>query len=509
MATDVQRAYDSLLQLYREMALVASAHDLLEWDELTFLPDAAAEHRGRQIAWLAGRQHLLATDPRMGEWLATLEASPLVADPQADAAVNIREARWHYDRLTRLPQALVEERARVVSIAQHQWKLSREQSDFALLCPWLTRIVELKREEARCLADGDNLYDALLADYEPALRAADLTRIFAELTGELSLLLIEVVEMQRRSPVAIRPEIARRDFPEAGQEALFAELAAAVGFDLRRGAMSLAVHPFTTILGPHDFRLATRYDRRDLREGLFGGLHELGHILYDQGLASEHYGMPLGEAASLGVHESQGRLWENSVGRTRQFWHWLMPRLKQHFPATLADADADDLWRAINFVQPSVNRVRADEITYNLHIQLRFELEQALLTGDLPAADLPTAWNDRHRQLLGIAPATDREGCLQDGHWASGMFGYFPTYTLGNLLAAQLFARAQVDIGGLAESFARGDFRPLREWLAANLYCHGKRFRTRELIQRATGQPLDHRPFVAGLRTRHRELWSA
>jgi carboxypeptidase Taq len=276
-----------------------------------------------------------------------------------------------------------------------------------------------------------------------------------------------------------------------------------------RGRMALAVHPFTSLIGPGDCRIALRFDPHDLREGVFGTLHELGHALYDQALPTAHYGTPLGEPASLSVHESQGRLWENAVGRSLGFWQCFLPRLQSLFPQPLVGLAADDLWRAVNFVQPSINRVRADEVTYNLHILVRFTLEQALLAGDLPVADLPAAWNEQYQRTLGIEPASDREGCLQDGHWAAGMFGYFPTYTLGNLAAAQLVAAAHAELGPLSEQFARGDFATLRGWLLTRVYQHGKRFSTSDLVREATGQPLDHRSFIEGLRTRHQQLWEA
>jgi carboxypeptidase Taq len=261
------------------------------------------------------------------------------------------------------------------------------------------------------------------------------------------------------------------------------------------------------MLGPADCRIALRYDPRDLREGVFGALHEIGHALYDQGLPHEHFGTPLGEPASLSIHESQGRLWENAVGRTLGFWQHFLPSLSPHFPAALAGATPEQLWRAVNFVEPSQNRVRADEVTYNLHILIRFDLEQALLTGDLVVADLPAAWNQAYRDRLGVMPTGDHDGCLQDGHWAAGMFGYFPTYTLGNLAAAQLFARAEHDLGPLSDRFGRGDFQSLGDWLTQHVYRHGKRFNTAGLVHQATGQTLDYRPFIASLRERHRQLW--
>jgi len=509
MTTQAETAYDNLLDHLREQAIVTSCQELLSWDELTRLPDGGTDYRGRQIAYLAGKHHELATDPRLGEWLDLAERSPLVADPTSDASVNISEARRHYDRLTRLPRGLVEELARLVTTGQHEWKLAREANDFRPFQPWLQRIVLRKREEALCLAASDVPYDALLAEYEPGFTTADLNVRFASLGSELTALLREVIDLQIGTGKSPPLAILRRQYAPDLQRTFCESMAQAIGFDLSRGGIDTSVHPFTSLLGPADCRIALRFDPRDLREGVFGALHEIGHALYDQGLPSEHYGTPLGEPASLSIHESQGRLWENAVGRTLGFWQHFLPQLARLFPAALADANPTDLWRAVNFVEPNPNRVRADEVTYNLHILIRFELEQALLAGDLPVADLPDAWNEGYEKHLGVMPQSPREGCLQDGHWASGMFGYFSTYTLGNLAAAQLYTKAESDLGPLSDHFARGDFGGLREWLAAHVYRHGKRFSTDQLVRRATGQPLDHRPFIASLRRRHVELWSA
>jgi carboxypeptidase Taq len=530
--TTAAAAYQHLLDHLRTMTLVADCRDLLEWDELTRLPDAATDYRGRQLAYLAGRYHDLATEPRLGEWLTVLETSPLSAlhhphatieralageglpgspspaspFPTTPAAINIRHARRQYDRLTRVPRRLVEELASVVTVAQHQWKLARQEDRFERFQPWLALIVLLKREEALCLG-GPTVYDALLAEYEPGISTAEVTQHFEELGRELSSLRTAALAAQQRSSSAGRRNLLLQEFPIAAQQALCEELARALGYEFTRGGMATCAHPFTTLLGPHDCRIALRFQEHDLREGLFGVLHELGHALYDQSLPGEHYGTPLGEAPSLSVHESQGRLWENAVGRSRGFWRYLQPRLAVHFPAAVANASADELWRAVNDVQPGMNRVRADELTYNLHILVRFEIEQALLLGDLAVADLPEAWNAGYQKYLGITPRGDQEGCLQDGHWAAGMFGYFPTYTLGNLIAAQLIAQAEADVGPLEEQFARGQFQPLREWLSSRIYRHGKRYSTLELVQHATGHPLSHQPLVDHLQRRQMELW--
>jgi carboxypeptidase Taq len=529
MSTTNQRAYDELLAHLRQMALIASSQELLAWDELTYLPDEGTEHRARQLAHLAGLHHALATDRRLDDWLAALDGSPLVADPHSAtilaagcaAAANVREARRQHARLANLPRSLVEELARVTTVAQHEWAVARQHSDFGRLVPWLEQIVKLKREEARCLlaplsprgrgvggegAEPPNLYDGLLAEYEPGLRTSEVEALFASLRQSLSELLPRIVELQARKPPS-REAMLTGEFPESLQRPFFMHVARDMGFDFARGRLDTAVHPFTTHLGPHDCRLAIRYDERNLGSALFALLHELGHGLYDQGLPAEHFGTPAGEAISLGVHESQARLWENAVGRSLGFWRFCLPRIQSAFPGQLAGAPADEVWREVNRVQPGTCRVGADEATYNLHIVLRFELEQQLLFGELAVADLPAAWNRRAGELLGVVPANDLEGVLQDGHWAAGQFGYFPTYTIGNVLAAQLAAQVCHDLGNLDEQFSLGDFAPLRTWLHERIYRHGKRFTTLELAHRQLGGGLDTGPLVAALTQRHEQLW--
>jgi carboxypeptidase Taq len=509
MSAMPQQAYDALVAHLRQMSVVASTQELLAWDELTLMPEEGTEHRARQLACLAGLHHDLATDPRLDDWLAELAGSPIVADPHSTAATNLRETRRQHARLTSLPRALVEELARVTTVAQHEWALASRQNDYRRLQPWLEQIVRLKRDEAGCLAGGGNLYDALLSEYEPGLRTSDVEELFRALSQSLAKLVPTIVEAQRRHSELQRPPLLRGDFPEAKQRVVCQELATALGFDLTRGRIDTAVHPFSTHLGPHDCRLAIRFDRQALGPALFALLHEVGHGHYDQGLPVEHFGTPAGEAISLGVHESQARLWENAVGRSLGYWRFLLPHLQRAFPNQLADATPEALWREVNRAAPGTQRVGADEATYNQHIVLRFELEQRLISGNLAVAEIPAAWNHRCKELIGTVPFNDREGCLQDGHWAAGQFGYFPTYTIGNVLAAQLFARIQSELGNLEAQFAAGDFGPLRNWLHQHVYQHAKRFTTLELAQHLCGGPLDPQPLLAALKVRHEQLWTA
>jgi carboxypeptidase Taq len=496
-----REAYGELVRRSREAAVLSSCAGLLSWDEETYMPPGGVANRGAQMALLAGLLHDRAADPRVGDLLAAVEGSAVTRDPAA--AVNVFEWRKAYDRQTRLPRSLLEEAARVTPAAQLAWAEARDRDDFGHFLPWLEQVFALKRAEADCLGGACGPYNALLEDYEPNTTAAGLAALFELLRAEL-VPLIRAVAGARRAPDS---GLLERHYPVERQR-LFAEVvAAAVGFDFRRGRMDDTAHPFFCTVGPGDFRIATRFDPRRFVGGLFATLHEVGHVLYEQGLPEADYGTPVGEAPSLGLHESQARLWENAVGRSRAFWEHFFPQVRRFFPEALADTDAEAFYRAVNRAGPSLNRIRADEVTYNLHILIRFELEQALLTGDLPVCDLPAAWNELYRRDLGVSPAGDAEGCLQDSHWSAGLVGYFPTYTLGNLFAAQLYERAEADLGDLPASFARGEFAGLLGWLRERVHAHGSRHTAPALIEGATGSAPDHRPFMRALWRKYGELY--
>jgi carboxypeptidase Taq len=498
-----EAAYDDLLRRAREESLLESCQALLGWDELTFMPPGGVAARANQLAYLAGLHHAQATDPRVNDLLKTVEGSALVKDAGSATAVNVREMRRAYDRLVRLPRTLVEELARVTPLAQQQWATSRQEADFAPFCPWLEKIVALVRQEAECLGYEHSPYDALLETYEPGARAADIRRLFAALRTELTPLLTAIAGSRRRRKHAI----LKRNYPVERQHAFAVEAAVALGFDFQRGRVDTSVHPFSTQIGPGDCRIAIRYNANYFSDAFFALLHEVGHGLYEQGLDPEHEGTPLGSISSLGLHESQSRLWENLIGRSLPFWKYFFPRARQAFPEALGKVTLGDFYLAVNHVEPSCNRVQADEVTYNLHILVRFELEQALICGNLAVADLPAAWNEAYKKTLGVNVPNDAEGCLQDGHWSEGLIGYFPTYTLGNLFAAQLFARARADLGNLDAAFVKGDFAGLLDWLRDKVHRQGARYPAPALIERITGQPPDHRPLVEALRSKFMEMY--
>ncbi len=490
-----ETAYVRLMHATRDAALLASCAELLGWDEDTYMPPGGGAHRGRQMALLAGLVHERQTDPRLGELLDRVEGSTVIADPRSAEAVNVRELRRAYQRACRLPRNLVEELAQVTSLAQQEWAIARRRADYARLRPWLERIVALKRHEVDALGWETDPYDALLEDYEPGARTAALADLFAALRVELAPLLDGIGAAADRPNAAI---LTRR-YPVQRQRGFALKVAAAVGFDFAHGRLDSTTHPFFASIGPGDVRITTRYLLNQFGAAFFATLHEVGHGLYEQGLPADHHGTPMGQAPSLGLHEAQARLWENAVGRSRGFWRHFFSLACRMFPAALRDVTEDAFFRAVHHVAPSLNRVQADEVTYNLHIAVRFEIERALIRDELRPADLPAAWNEAYRRCLGVAPADDAEGCLQDGHWAAGMFGYFPTYTLGNVFAAQLMERAAGELGDLDELFGRGEFLVLRDWLQKRIYAEGSRYPAVELIAHVTGQPPDHRALVRAL----------
>jgi carboxypeptidase Taq len=488
MVESKQAVYDRLVRHAREASLLTSVESLLSWDERTKMPDAGGEYRAEQMTLLAGLVHERRTDPRIGDWLSELHDSPLAADPHSVSGATIRELKRQYEKRVKLPQALVEELTRTSVLGQQAWVPARANNDFKSFRPLLEKTFQLKREQAQALGYPDRPYDALLDDFEPGALTVEVARVLADLRERLVPLVAAIADSNRQPDI----DLLARHYPLDAQERFARAAAAQVGFEFERGRLDVTAHPFCTGLGPHDCRITTRYDERHFPGAFFGTLHEAGHGIYDQGLVPDQFGLPPGDAISLGIHESQSRMWENLVGRSRAFWDYFYPQAQATFPEALGDVPLGDFYFAVNDVRPSLIRVEADEATYNLHILIRFELEQALLDDQLRVAELPGAWNEKHRHYLGITPPNDSEGVLQDIHWSAGLVGYFPTYSLGNLYGAQFFAKADRDLGGLHRQFARGEFKPLREWLREQIHQYGSRYTAPQLIERVTGQPLSH-----------------
>lgn len=495
--------YQEFISALRQISTFESIGSLLSWDEQTFMPPKGAELRATQSSLLARLTHEQFTSPRIGEMLSTLEASELMRDPEGDVAVNVRQTRRVYDRARKLPPALVEEMSRTAVLAQQAWAEARKRSDYPAFAPWLRKTLELKRQEAACVGHSGHVYNALLDPYEPDETAENLRNVFTALRGPLVELIGRIIASGRKAPV----EILERHYPADAQHKLAREAAERIGFDFAAGRLDISVHPFCSEIGPGDCRMTTRYDERYFGDAFFGVLHETGHGLYDQGLDSQHWGTPRGKYISLGIHESQSRLWENLVGRSRAFWRFFLPKARAAFPQILSDVTEDQWVFAVNDIRPSFIRTEADEATYNLHVLLRFELEQAMLTGELTPADIPAAWNAKMKDLLGITPPDNAKGCLQDVHWSMGSIGYFPTYTLGNLYAAQFFEQARKDLGDLDQHFARGEFAPLLTWLQQKIHRHGRRYTARQLVSKITGRDLSAEPLLRHLQAKAQELY--
>ena len=507
------QAWDLLTSRTADLRALQGAITLLTWDQETYLPPKGAEARGEQLAALQGLYHEKLTAPELGDLLARAEQDPLTpilspAGGEGARKAALRALRFDRDRAVKVPARLVRELAKLQSEALVAWRDARAQSRFERFAPFLTRLVTLRREQAACLlptlerARGQppELYDALLEGYEEGMRVARLEPLFAHLTTWL-------VPLVARLTGATQPPdpLAGHRFDVEQQWQLTLELLRAMGFDGDAGRQDRSIHPFSLGIDPGDVRLTTRLSEELPLSALFSTLHEGGHGLYEQGLPAKHRHTFLCQAASLGLHESQSRLWENLVGRSLPFWRHLLPRFQARFPQ-VAGTGLAAFHRAVNRVERSLIRVEADEVTYNLHIVLRFELELGLLRGTLAVEDLPPAWNDGMERLLGVRPTRDAEGVLQDIHWAWGDLGYFPTYTLGNLYAASLFAAARRALPALDDDLAGGRLLPLRDWLREHVHRHGRMLPAEEIVRGATGRGLQDDDFRSYLETKYAAL---
>ncbi len=492
---------DELLRRWADISALRAAAAVLAWDQETHMPPKGQPGRGRALAVLAGVTHDRLCDPAL---LEALDGAAAIAEPGGELAAQVREARRAVIRATAVPADLARALAEHQSRALASWQTARAANDFASFAADLKRMVDLTIEQADAfVAAGvaDRRYDALLDGYEPGAREATLAPLLHALRDEL----VPLVRAVAGSGRTIDESACRGSFPEPAQRGFAVEVATAMGYDFDAGRLDASAHPFTTGFNPNDVRITWRWQDDDFRPGLFGVMHETGHALYEQGLPVEWHGTPIGGAASLGVHESQSRLWENQVGRSRAFWQWALPRFREHFPGHFVQnggnaAALDELWPALHTVRPSLIRVEADETTYNLHIVVRFELERQLFSGELTVGDLPDAWADTYEQLLGVRPSDVATGVLQDIHWSMGAFCYFPTYTLGNLLAAQLFEAAEHELGDLDALLAAGELQVLLDWLRTNVHRNASRYTVDELVVRATGTPLAADAFLRYLR---------
>ena len=495
-------AYDRLLDLNRERALLESSSGILGWDSETMMPTGGLEYRSRQLAQLARLTHGLATDERIPDLLD--EAAAREGIGPAEQA-NLRQIRRDHSIATRLPATLVEELAKASSIGQHEWAVARERDDFAHFRPHLEHLLALSRRKAECLGvpEGGEHWDALADTYEPGMTAAGVEAVFTPLRERLTSLIGDL----ERSTTKPSNAFNEAECPIESQEAFCRMVAGTLGFDFDRGRLDRSVHPFCGGSHCNDVRLTTRFQPTEVNDALGSTMHETGHGLYEQGLPFEQVGTPLGESVSLGIHESQSRMWENQVGRSRAFWTWCAPHARSMLGGAIGGLSDEELYQGANIVRPGFIRVEADEATYNLHIMIRFEMERAMISGDLEVGGVPEHWNRLYTDYLGLEVPDDRRGCLQDVHWSMGAIGYFPTYTLGNLYCAQFFEKALEDLPGLEAGFERGEFGRLLDWLRSNIHRHGRQYPPGELCERVTGRPLSSEPLMNYLEGKLRPLY--
>lgn len=488
-----QEAYTELKKRMNEISMLNSTAGVLYWDQEAYLPDKAFDHRGEQLAQISRLTHEWFTNPEMGDLMATIESSDLIKNNESEEAVNVREWRRLYDRETKLTTELVEEFARSTTKAIGMWQEARKKSDFTLFEPQLEKIIDLCRQKADMIGYNNERYEALLDEFEPRAKVADIEKIYAGLLPELVKLNAKIKDAPKKPNLGI----IKRPY-DLNRQKIFAEsVSSAFGYDFNGGRFDLSAHPSCNELGPYDVRVLTRYYPDDIAEGLTSAMHEVGHAMYDMTkINKDNWGTPMEETASLGIHESQSRMWENMVGRSREFWEYFFPQLQRLFPKETAGVTCDDFHAAMNWVAPSYIRVEADEVTYNLHIMLRFDIERAIIAGDIKLSDIPGEWNRRFKEYFGLEVDKDSNGCLQDVHWAHGAFGYFPTYALGNLYSAQFWTQANIDLPNLLDDFTVGKFDRLAKWLGEKIHSQGSTYDAADLCRIVTGQELSHKPLI-------------
>ncbi|HEY9089264.1 MAG TPA: carboxypeptidase M32 [Anaerolineaceae bacterium] len=484
-----------------EITALNNAIGVLGWDLQVNLPPGGFEGRGKQLAALETIVHQKSTSEEIGRLLEDLEKAGF--DPDSDEARLVKVTARHYRKRTLVPPQLVVEMAEASSIGHEIWQRARANNDFASFQPQLEKLVDLARHYAALFAPSDHIYDPLLDDYEPGMKTAEVKEIFGALRKEQVALIREIAAQPQ-----VDNSFLQQEYTEQAQWDFGVEVMTAFGYDWKRGRQDRSAHPFTSGFGTGDVRLTTRIIPNMPLSALMSSMHECGHALYEQGLNPQFVDTPLANAASMALHESQSRMWENLVGRSLPFWKHYFPRMQQYFPAQLGNVSLQDFYRAVNRVEPSLIRVEADEATYNLHIMLRMEIEIALMEGSLQVRDLPEVWNTRMQEYLGVTPPNDTLGVLQDVHWSGGMFGYFPTYALGNLVSAQLWEKINAAIPDLDQQIEAGKFDCLLDWLRANIHMRGSKCEPQELVQMVTGEKINPQPYLRYLRSKYSGVYN-
>lgn len=494
--------FTKLKTLLAEIYDLTYAQAVLGWDQQTYMPAGGANDRGNQLGTLAQLAHLRFTSDEMGKLLGDLSPCAVSLDPDSDEARLVSTTRREFDKRTRVPAAWVNEFAQVTTTSQVVWEKARDESNFSLFQPHLEKVIELRQQYASFFQPYQHIYDPLLDDFEPGLKTADVQTVFNQLRPR------QVALIQKINKVSqVDNSFLKKDFPEQEQWNFGVKVITDFGFDWNRGRQDHSAHPFTTSFGLGDVRITTRVMQNYLSAALFGTMHECGHALYEQGFNPSYERTPLAIASSMAIHESQSRMWENLVGRSKMFWSHYFPLLQKTFPQAFQNLDLNTFYKGINQVKPSLIRVEADEATYNLHIMLRMELEIAMLEGSIKVRDLPDAWNTRMQEYLGLTPPNDADGVLQDIHWSAGLIGYFPTYALGNLVSVQLWEKIHQEIPDLDSQIAKGQFEELLSWLRKNIHIEGGKFEPQELLLKVTGSKINPDPYLNYLETKYKEVY--
>ena len=492
-----------LKEISEELADLSYAASVLGWDQQVNMPTLGAEARGNQLATLQRIIHVKLTSHEVGDLLEDLAVFSKDLDPDSVVARLIKVSRREYEQAIKVPPEFTAEFVKVTSAAFNAWQEARHDDDFQHFQPYLEKIVEMSQQYAEYFSPYDHVYDPLLDRFEPGMKTIEVKKIFDDLRPQQ----VELIQAISKAP-QVDDSFLHQHFGEQKQWDFGKEVITQYGYDWKRGRLDKAPHPFTTNFGVNDVRITTRIDQGFLNSALFGTLHECGHALYELGIPKDFERNALGGGASLALHESQSRMYENLVGRSLPFWQYFYPRLQEIYPEQLSDVKLQSFYEGINKVAPSLIRVEADEATYNLHIMVRFEIEIALMDNSIAVEDLPEVWNSKMEEYLGVTPPNDALGVLQDIHWAGGTIGYFPTYALGNLVSVQLWEKINEDLPDLGNEFRKGKFDDLREWLVENIHRHGKKFEPQELIKKVTGSQITSAPYIRYLQRKYGEIYN-
>jgi carboxypeptidase Taq len=503
--SDLSKTSPKMQELYERVAEFTDLSHImavLGWDQQTKMPPEGAEERGLQSATLGAIIHEKFTTEEFGQLIADLEAEVGDLYAETDEARSVKVVKKAYEKQVRVPLPLLMESIKATTLAYEAWVKAKSQADFSVFLPHLEKIVDLRKQYADLFQPYDHIYDPLLDDYEPGMKTADVKQIFEKLRPLQVELLQEIAEKEPPDDTFIR-----QHYDEKYQELFGRHVITCFGYDWQRGRLDVAPHPFTTDFGQGDVRITTRYLKDDAGSALFSTMHEAGHAMYGQGVPAKYKRHPLSGFSSLAIHESQSRLWENIIGRSKEFWSFFYPSFQMLFAEFLSDVSLIDFYRGINRVEPSFIRVEADEATYNLHIMLRLELEIGLMEGTIAVADLPEIWNTKMKEYLGITPPDDAKGVLQDIHWSGGMIGYFSTYALGNLASVQLWDKLLEENPDVPDQVAKGKFETILGWMQTHVHQYGSKYEPQEIMLKATGSKITPEPYIAYLRKKYSEIY--